>query len=246
MVKQELLYVQITKKITDYIIFDASCVHVACFFIFMYPIFHTFFNERKRKDIVFMKICVYGAASPTIDPCFIKTVEKMGKLMAERGHSLVFGAGGNGLMGAAARGVTAGGGKILGIIPKFFKDEVIEEIYDKCDELVFTENMRERKQLMEDNADAFIIVPGGIGTFEEFFEILTLKQLCRHNKPIAVYNINGYYNELETMIKASISKNFIKENCSSLYRITDDIDEIFNYIENDKLKIKNIKELKDG
>lgn len=193
-----------------------------------------------------MRICVYGAASPTIDPYFIETVEKMGKLMAERGHSLVFGGGGNGLMGAAARGVTAGGGKILGVIPEFFKTEVIEAIYDKCDELVYPETMRERKQIMEDNADAFIVVPGGIGTFEEFFEILTLKQLCRHEKPIAVYNINGYYNELEAMMKASISKNFIKDNCSSLYKITDDVNAIFDYIENDKLNIKSVKELKDG
>lgn len=193
-----------------------------------------------------MRICVYGAASPTIDPFFIETVEKMGKIMAERGHSLVFGGGGNGLMGAAARGVKRGGGYILGVIPEFFKTEVIEAIYDKCDELVYPETMRERKQIMEDNADAFIVVPGGIGTFEEFFEILTLKQLCRHEKPIAVYNINGYYNELENMMKASISKNFIKDNCSSLYKVTDNLDAIFDYIENDKLNIKSVKELKDG
>lgn len=193
-----------------------------------------------------MRICVYGAASPTIDPHFIETVEKMGKIMAERGHSLVFGGGGNGLMGAAARGVTAGGGKILGVIPSFFRDDVVEAIYDKCDKLIYTETMRERKQIMEDNADAFIVTPGGIGTFEEFFEILTLKQLCRHEKPIAVYNINGYYNELETMMKAAISKNFIKENCSSLYRVTESLSELFKYIENDKLNIKSVKELKDG
>ena len=193
-----------------------------------------------------MKICVYGAASPTIDPLYIETVEKMGKIMAERGHSLVFGGGGNGLMGAAARGVTAGGGKIIGVIPSFFKTEVVEAIYDKCDELIFTETMRERKQIMEDNADAFIVTPGGIGTFEEFFEILTLKQLCRHEKPIALYNINGYYNELEQMMTASISKNFIKENCSALYKVTDDLTTLFEYIENDKLNIKSVKELKDG
>ncbi len=193
-----------------------------------------------------MRICVYGAASPTIDPHFIETVEKMGKIMADRGHSLVFGGGANGLMGAAARGVTLGGGYILGVIPKFFKDEVVEAIYSKCDKLIYTETMRERKQIMEDNADAFIVVPGGIGTFEEFFEILTLKQLCRHDKPIAVYNINGYYNELEEMMKASINKNFIKDNCSALYRITEDLSELFDYIENDKLNIKSVKELKDG
>ncbi len=193
-----------------------------------------------------MRICVYGAASPTIDNYYIEQVEKMGELLAKRGHSLVFGSGGNGLMGAAARGIKKGGGSILGVIPKFFKDEVIEAIYNECNEIIFTDTMRERKQIMEDNADAFIVVPGGIGTFEEFFEILTLKQLCRHDKPIVLYNLLGYYNELEDMMKASISKNFIKDNCSALYKVTDDLELLLDYIENDKLNIKSIKEFKDG
>lgn len=195
-----------------------------------------------------MKICVYGAASPTIDENFIKTVEVLGEKMAQRGHSLVFGGGGNGLMGAAARGVTAGGGNILGVVPSFFVNdgELVEALYTKCDKMVYTKTMRERKQIMEDNAEAFIVTPGGIGTFEEFFEILTLKQLRQHEKPIAVYNINGYYNELQAMMQAAIEKGFIKKTCLQLYRVTDDIDELFDYIENDKLNIKSVKELKDG
>ncbi|MBR3960855.1 MAG: TIGR00730 family Rossman fold protein [Clostridia bacterium] len=195
-----------------------------------------------------MKICVYGAASPTIDESFIKTVEVLGEKMAQRGHSLVFGGGGNGLMGAAARGVTAGGGNILGVVPSFFVNdgELVEALYEKCDKMVYTKTMRERKQIMEDNAEAFIVTPGGIGTFEEFFEILTLKQLRQHEKPIAVYNINGYYNELQAMMHAAIEKGFIKKTCLQLYRVTNDIDELFDYIENDKLNIKSVKELKDG
>ena len=195
-----------------------------------------------------MKICVYGAASPTIDESFIKTVEVLGEKMAQRGHSLVFGGGGNGLMGAAARGVTAGGGNILGVVPSFFVNdgELVEALYEKCDKMVYTKTMRERKQIMEDNAEAFIVTPGGIGTFEEFFEILTLKQLRQHEKPIAVYNINGYYNELQAMMQAAIEKGFIKKTCLQLYRVTNDIDELFDYIENDKLNIKSVKELKDG
>ncbi len=193
-----------------------------------------------------MKICVYGAASPTIDRSYIETVEKMGKEMVLRGHSLVFGGGGNGLMGAAARGVRSEGGKILGVIPKFFDEENIEAICDFCDELIQPNTMRERKQIMEDNADAFIIVPGGIGTFEEFFEILTLKQLCRHNKPIAIYNINGYYDELNQVLIEAMKKNFIRENCTDLYEITDDLGKIFAYIENPENKAHTVKELKDG
>ncbi len=193
-----------------------------------------------------MRICLYGAASPTIDPEYIEKVELLGKEMAQRGHSLVFGGGGNGLMGAAARGVKSGGGHILGVIPKFFEEEKVEAICDFCDELILPDTMRERKQIMEDNADAFIVVPGGIGTFEEFFEILTLKQLCRHNKPIAIYNINGYYNEINTAMSQAMKKNFIRENCTELYAISESLEELFRYIETPVESIRSVKELKDG
>lgn len=193
-----------------------------------------------------MRICVYGAASNTIEREYIDQVEVLGKEMATRGHSLVFGGGGSGLMGAVARGVKSEGGYIFGVIPSFFGDENIEAVCDFCDELVEPDTMRERKQIMEDNADAFIIVPGGIGTFEEFFEILTLKQLCRHNKPIAIYNLNGYYNELNLVMEQAMEKNFIRENCKMLFEITDDLEVLFKYIESTQMEFKTVKELKDG
>ncbi len=193
-----------------------------------------------------MRICVYGAASPTIDPKYMELVEQMGATMVKRGHSLVFGGGGNGLMGAVAKGVRLEGGYILGVIPKFFDDENIEAVCDYCDELIEPDTMRERKQIMEDNADAFIVVPGGIGTFEEFFEILTLKQLCRHNKPIAVYNLMGYYNEINHAMEQSIKKNFIRGNCMDLYYTTDNLDDLFRYLETPADQILSVKELKDG
>ncbi len=193
-----------------------------------------------------MRICVYGAASPTIDPEYIEKVELMGKEMVKRGHSLVFGGGGNGLMGAAARGVRSEGGHIIGVIPKFFGEENVEAIFDFCDELIEPNTMRERKQIMEDHADAFIITPGGIGTFEEFFEILTLKQLCRHTKPIAIYNIKGYYNEMSEVMVQAMKKNFIRENCADLYEITDDLNKLFDYIEKPYDGATSVKELKDG
>lgn len=191
-----------------------------------------------------MRICVYGAASSTIDKEYVDLVEKLGEEMAKRGHSLVFGGGGTGLMGAVSRGVHKGGGKILGVIPKFFKDEKIECICDVCDELILPDTMRERKQIMEDNADAFIVTPGGIGTFEEFFEILTLKQLCRHHKPIVIYNINGYYNDIVNLMNTSISKNFVREKCLQLYTVTDDLDELFKVIEAPVVPIDTVSELK--
>jgi uncharacterized protein (TIGR00730 family) len=193
-----------------------------------------------------MKICVYGAASQTIDKEYIEKVENLGREMVSRGHSLVFGGGGHGLMGAVARGVRDKGGHILGVLPKFFKKDNVEVLCDFCDELIEPDTMRERKQIMEDNADAFIITPGGIGTFEEFYEILTLKQLCRHNKPIAIYNIKGYYNEIETAFSASIEKGFIKSSCRELYLISEDLDEIFGYIEAPVDETRTVKELKEG
>lgn len=191
-----------------------------------------------------MRICVYGAASSTIDKEYIDLVEKLGEEMANRGHSLVFGGGGTGLMGAVSRGVRKGGGYILGVIPKFFEEEKIEAICNVCDELILPDTMRERKQIMEDNADAFIVTPGGIGTFEEFFEILTLKQLCRHHKPIVIYNINGYYNDIVNLMNTSISKNFVREKCLELYSVTDNLETLFEVIEAPVVPIDTVSELK--
>ncbi|MCD7796915.1 MAG: TIGR00730 family Rossman fold protein [Clostridiales bacterium] len=193
-----------------------------------------------------MKLCIFGAASNEIDGKYISAVESLGESLAKRGHELVFGAGRNGLMGAAARGFTKQNGKITGVIPEFFKEAGIEAIYEKCDELIYTDSMRVRKAEMEERADAFIIVPGGIGTFEELFEVLTLKQLGRHAKPIAIYNIDGYYNALEALLKHSIEEGFVSENCNYLYRYFTDETELINYIEENKQYDFSVDELKNG
>ena len=178
-----------------------------------------------------MKICIFGAASAQIDRCYVEAVEDLAEKMAKRGHSLVFGAGGSGLMGAAARGTKRGGGYIHGVIPKFFRDERLESIYDQCDELTFTDTMAERKTTMEDDCDAFIIVPGGIGTLEEFYEVITLKQLGRHHKAIAFYNLNGYYDTLEKFMHEMSEKKFMAAACHEMYRIFTDAEELFAYLE---------------
>lgn len=193
-----------------------------------------------------MNICVFGAASSEIDDKYIKAVEIMGESLAKAGHNLVFGAGGQGLMGAAARGFKKGKANITGIIPEFFKDADIEAIYEHCDELIYTDTMRERKAKMEDMADAFIIVPGGIGTFEEFFEVLTLKQLGRHKKTIAIYNIDGYYDAMEAMLERSVNEHFIRENCQLLYSCFSDLQSMIDYLEADIQIDFSVKQLKDG
>lgn len=193
-----------------------------------------------------MKICVFGAASAHIDKIYIDTVEELGRKMAERGHSLVFGAGGTGLMGAAARGVKKGDGYIHGVIPEFFRDEGVELIYEECDKITFTQNMSERKKTMEDEADAFIITPGGVGTFEEFFEVLTLKQLGRHDKPIAILNIEGYYDGLEEFMKTVTDRKFITFKCWEMYTYFNTVEETLNYLESYKPQATPWQKLKIG
>lgn len=199
------------------------------------------------KEVVSMNICVFGAASPEIDRQYIESAEKLGEEMAKRGHNLVFGAGAYGLMGAVARGTKVAGGKVTGVIPHFFLDEDIEPIFEYCDELIITKDMAERKDKMEELSDAFIITPGGIGTFEEFFQMLVLKQLDRHNKPIAVYNVNGYYFGIEALMHTGAEEAFLRENTLKLYKAFpgDEMEAMLDYVETDtSTKDLHVRDLK--
>lgn len=178
-----------------------------------------------------MKICVYGAASSEIDKSFIAAGNELGRKIVKNGHSLVFGGGRGGMMGAVATGVSEEKGKILGIQPKFFLDNNAEVSFLSCTEFIHTDNMRERKRLLDELSDAFIVAPGGIGTFDEFFEILTLKQLGVHNKAIVVWNLNNYYDNLLEMMDVSIKQKFITTDCVDLFKVLNDVDEILKYIE---------------
>lgn len=189
-----------------------------------------------------MNICVYGAASNQIDRKYIEATEHLGELMAKQGHMLVFGGGGSGVMGATARGMTRGGGKIFGVAPTFFTDGVL---YDQCTELHRTETMRQRKQMMEDNADGFIMAPGGIGTFEEFFEILTLKQLNRHEKPIVVLNVDGYYDKLLAFMDYAAAEGFMSESCKELYHTVETAEQALDYLAHYQAHMRSTAEYKN-
>lgn len=189
-----------------------------------------------------MRICVYGASSVKTDEKYIKAVESLCESLARDGHSLVYGGGAGGLMGAAARGFTKGRGHIIGVAPHFFTADGI--LYDKCDEMIRTENMRERKQIMEDKGDIFLIVPGGVGTFDEFFEILTLKQLGRHPKAMIVYNIFGYYDKLQEFMNLAVKEKFMSPASMELYEVIDDAEEIKTYIKEYKPEFSDITETK--
>lgn len=194
-----------------------------------------------------MKICVYGSASNLIDDEYKQRVYVLGKKLAERGHTLIFGAGANGLMGAAARGWTDGKGEIIGIVPHFFRDIKVEELYDKCTKVIWTDDMYQRKALLESESDAYIITPGGIGTFDEFFAVLTNKQLGQHVKQIAIYNVNGYYDRIKNLLDYAIKEKFVTPNCDKIYTVfgEDELDKMIEFIET-KPSGEKLDNLKDG
>lgn len=189
-----------------------------------------------------MKICIYGASSPEIDKSYIDATYNLAYALGKNGHSLVFGAGDNGLMGAAARGFYDNGCEIIGVIPKFFNVDGV--VFEGCTQLIKTDTMRTRKQKMDDLAEAFITTPGGIGTYEEFFEIITLKQLCQSKKPLVLYNINGYFEPLRALLQSCVDGKFMPKDSMKLCFFSDNIDEIISYIENYSAGFEDISALK--
>ena len=177
-----------------------------------------------------MRICIYGASSCVIASSFIDEAEKLSMALAKNGHSLVFGCGANGLMGAAARGFYSEHAEIIGVVPSFFNVDGI--LFDHCTKTIRTETMRERKQIMEDLSDAFITTPGGIGTFEEFFEMLTLKQLGRYTKPMILYNINGYYDKMLDMLNTSEDEKFMNKETLGLFTVLTAPEDVIYYLDN--------------
>lgn len=186
-----------------------------------------------------MKVCVFGASGTELDKIYFDETEKLCEVLATRGHSLMFGGGKNGMMGAAAKGFKECGGYITGVAPQFFIDAGVT--YDSCDEFIVPDSMRDRKKYMEDNSDAFIATPGGIGTYEEFFEVLTLKQLAIQVKPIALFNVSGYFNKLYELMKDNVANGFIRKQTLDLFKVIDNIEDVVEYIENDRTDINKIK-----
>jgi uncharacterized protein (TIGR00730 family) len=142
-------------------------------------------------------ICVYCGSSPGRDPLYVEAAEVLGRAMAETGLRLVYGGGGKGIMGTVAASVSAAGGTVVGIIPRFLiSKEATEAALARLDDLVVTEDMHTRKHRMFEESDAFVALPGGIGTLEEIVEIMTWAQLGRHAKPIVLANIGGFWTPL--------------------------------------------------
>jgi uncharacterized protein (TIGR00730 family) len=180
------------------------------------------------KKISF-RVCVYAAASDKIDKKYIQEVERLGFELAEKDYGLVYGAGSTGLMGAIARGMSKGEGDILGVSPHFMHK--IEALYDDCDKLVKTSSMAERKNIMENEANAFIIAPGGIGTLDEFFQILTLKKLKRHSKEIILFNFEGFYDSVVALLNEYKEKGFVSEDIFDYFIVANTVEEVIKILD---------------
>ena len=169
-------------------------------------------NEQPK-----FSICVYCGSRPGNSPEFTTIAKQVGTWIGTNGGQLIYGGGRNGLMGTVADATLAAGGRVIGVIPKALVDK--EQAHRGCTELHIVDTMHERKRLMAERADAFLALPGGIGTLEEFFEVWTWRQLGYHDKPIGLLNMNGYYNSLITFLQSSVSSGFMSESLMQLISV---------------------------
>jgi uncharacterized protein (TIGR00730 family) len=175
-------------------------------------------------------ICIFCGANFNGDPILKQTVEQLAEIMVNRDITLVFGGGKVGMMGLLADAVLSRGGKAIGVIPQFLMDKEVG--HRGLTELHIVDNMHQRKQLMSDLCDGIITLPGGFGTLEEFFEVLTWLQLGLHNKPIGVLNVNGFYDFLLKQMDVMVEQQFLKPANRKLVLTSGDAIELVNLMEN--------------
>jgi uncharacterized protein (TIGR00730 family) len=162
-------------------------------------------------------VCVYCSSSSAIAPHFAEAAVELGTLLGRQGLALVYGGASVGLMGVLAQAVQRHGGRVIGFIPQSLRDREIA--YEAADELVVTRDLRERKALMESRADAFVALPGGFGTLEEVLEILTLKQLRAHQKPVVFLNTAGFYDPLLAVFEQLREQRFARPESRQAYHV---------------------------
>lgn len=174
------------------------------------------------KNIEF--VCVYCGSSSRVDDVYKETAKGLGKLISSNGWGVVYGGGRVGLMGILADSALENGAKVVGIIPAHIQEREIE--HTKLTELHVVDTMHVRKQMMVDRADGFVILPGGLGTLDEFFELVTWKQLGLHDKPIVVVNINGYWTKLMEAIQNIADSGFMRLEDKGLFSVVETIEEV--------------------
>ena len=170
--------------------------------------------------VALANVCVYCGANPGRDPAYAEAASALGRTLAERGLGMVYGGGRVGLMGVVADAALAAGGRVTGVIPQALMTK--ELAYTGLTELIVTPSMHERKAQMAERADAFIALPGGLGTFEELFEIWTWGQLGWHRKPCGVLNIAGFYDGLVAFLDHATDAQFVKPVHRGMLLVDDD------------------------
>ena len=165
-------------------------------------------------------LCVYCGSRDGADPAYAAVAQAVGTWIGAHQGQLVYGGGGKGLRGRVARATRAAGGRVVGIIPEALRS--IENLQTDCDETHVVQTMHERKRMMAERADAFVALPGGIGTFEEFFEVWTWRQLGYHDKPVGLLNTQGYYDGLVAFARHSVAQGFLSDAQLDLIRIDTD------------------------
>jgi len=166
-------------------------------------------------------VTVFCGSSPGEDPGYAAAARAMGEGIAANGMALVFGGGNVGLMGIVAGAAMAGGAHVTGIIPDFLRKREVE--FPGLSELIVTDSMHTRKRRLFARGDAFIVLPGGLGTFDETIEILTWKQLGQHNKPIILVDVLGWAQPFDSMVRAAIGTGFARPNVAEMYEIQPDV-----------------------
>lgn len=162
-------------------------------------------------------LCVYCGSRPGLDPQHAAAALALGQWIGSHGGQLVYGGGRNGLMGLTAQATRDAGGRVVGVIPGSLVER--EWANHDCDELLVVETMHERKRIMAERSDAFLALPGGIGTFEEFFEVWTWRQLGYHDKPVGLLNLGGYYDAMLTFLNGSVREGFMNGGQMELIRV---------------------------
>ncbi|MDA0358335.1 MAG: TIGR00730 family Rossman fold protein [Proteobacteria bacterium] len=175
------------------------------------------------------KVCVFTGAAAGTNPTYKDAAYQLGQMIGSRGLGLVYGGGKQGLMGAVADGVLAVDGRVTGIIPQFLDN--VEVGHKGVTDLHIIDSMHERKAMMYDMADAFIILPGGLGTLDETMEIITWRQLGLHKKPIIIVNLNGYWDSMLTMFQNIIDQGFMHHGHTGHFDHVDDLDSLMDQLD---------------
>jgi len=173
-------------------------------------------------------VAVYLSSTSDLDAKYVEAACQLGTALARERWALVYGGNNIGLMRTLADATRDAGGKVIGVTPRIMVDQNIHDT--RCDELVVTESMRQRKQIMEDRADGFVAMPGGLGTLEELFEIIVGKQLNYHHKPIVILNIAGYYDPMIRMLEHGIEGRFIRPRARTLWHVSTQVAEAIEYL----------------